>query len=141
MSTMTTARRALLRFGVVAITLISSEAGPGSVVPVQAAAQAPASDSLSGGSPSTSTAYVANIASGTVTPITTATNTAGPPISVGSGPVAIAITPDDKTVYVGNSSSNTVTPIATTTNTAEAPIPVGNDPYNIAITPDGTTAY
>ena len=37
-----------------------------------------------------------------MTPIATATNTAGPPITVGSGPDAIAITPDGKTAYVAN---------------------------------------
>lgn len=39
------------------------------------------------------TAYVVSGAAGTVTPIDTATNTAGTPIPVGSGPWAIAITP------------------------------------------------
>jgi DNA-binding beta-propeller fold protein YncE len=41
------------------------------------------------------TAYVVNFnnGSGTVTPIRTATNTALKPVKVGSGPVAIAITP------------------------------------------------
>ena len=82
-----------------------------------------------------------NASSGTVTPITTATNTAGPPIPVGNDPYAIAITPDGKTAYVANAGSGTVTPIATATNTAGAPIPVGKDPYVIAITPDGKTAY
>jgi YVTN family beta-propeller protein len=38
------------------------------------------------------TAYVVNYGSNTVTPIHTATNTALKPITVGSGPVAIAIT-------------------------------------------------
>ncbi len=41
----------------------------------------------------TVTAYVVNSGSGTVTPISTATNTAGKAIKVGPGPVAIAITP------------------------------------------------
>ena len=40
------------------------------------------------------TAYVANAGSGTVTPIATATNAAGHPITVGSFPDAIATTPD-----------------------------------------------
>jgi hyaluronoglucosaminidase len=43
--------------------------------------------------PDGTTAYVANTNYGTVTPIDTATNTAGTPIPVGSGPWAIAITP------------------------------------------------
>ena len=37
-----------------------------------------------------------------MTPIATATNTAGPPITVGIDPDAIAITPDGKTAYVAN---------------------------------------
>jgi YVTN family beta-propeller protein len=76
-----------------------------------------------------------------VTPIGTATNTAGPPITVGAGPVAIAITPDSKTAYVANFNSDTVTPIATATNTAGPPIAAGAGPNAIAITPDGATAY
>ena len=37
-----------------------------------------------------------------MTPIATATNTAGPPIPIGRYPDAIAITPDGKTAYVAN---------------------------------------
>jgi YVTN family beta-propeller protein len=76
-----------------------------------------------------------------VTPITTATNTPGPPIPVGSNPLAIAITPDGKTAYVANFFSGTVTPITTATNTADPPIMVDAEPLAIAITPDGKTAY
>jgi YVTN family beta-propeller protein len=72
-----------------------------------------------------STVYVANAASGTVTPISTATNTAEQPIKVGTGPNAIAITPNGATAYVLNSGSGTVTPINTTTNTAGSAISVG----------------
>ena len=74
-----------------------------------------------------------------MTPIATATNTAGPPIPVGSGPFGIAITPDGKTAYVTNYGSGTVTPIATATNTAGMPITTGSDPYAIAITPATVT--
>ena len=78
-----------------------------------------------------------------MTPIDIATNTAGTPIPVGSGPDAIAITPDGKTAYVvdGGAISNTnfngsVTPIDTATNTAGPAIQVGLGPDAIAITPD-----
>ena len=60
--------------------------------------------------PDGKTAYVANTYAGTVTPITTATNTAGPPITAGNDPLAIAITPDGKTAYVGNVGSGTGDP-------------------------------
>jgi YVTN family beta-propeller protein len=80
------------------------------------------------------TVYVANGASGTVTPIRTATNTALKPIKTGQLPWAIAITPDGKIVYVANAGSGTVTPIRTATNTALASIKAGNDPQDIVIT-------
>jgi YVTN family beta-propeller protein len=62
-----------------------------------------------------------------VTPITTATNTAGHPITTGSDPWAIAITPDGTTAYVDNAGSGTVTPITTATNTAGHPITTGSE--------------
>jgi YVTN family beta-propeller protein len=79
------------------------------------------------------TAYVANTGSGTVTPIATATNAAGHPITVGSFPDAIATTPDGTTAYVANDNSGTVTPITTATNTAGTPITTGSYPDAIAI--------
>ena len=94
-----------------------------------------------GGAGTPATAYVVNNVSDTVTPIETATDTAGPPIRVGHDPSDIAITPDGKTAYVTNQGSDTVTPIATATNTAGPPIPAGSGPAVIAITPDGKTAY
>ena len=39
--------------------------------------------------PDGKTAYVANYLAGTVTPISTATSTAGKPMTVGNGPIAI----------------------------------------------------
>ena len=53
---------------------------------------------------------MADSGSNTVTPITTATNTAGAPIAV-ENPTGIAITPDGTTAYVANASSDSVTPI------------------------------
>ena len=100
--------------------------------------------------PDGKTVYVANTwentgrparAPGTVTPISTATNTPGELIEVGSQPWAFAITPDGKTAYVINFNSHSVTPIATATNTPGPPVPVGRGPRAIAISPDGKTAY
>src|SRR2546425_1131715 len=86
-------------------------------------------------------AYVTNLGSNPATPIATASNTAGAPITVGGFPFGIAITPDGRTAYVTNDSpGGTVTPIATASNTAGAPITVGSLPRGIAITPDGRTA-
>ena len=84
------------------------------------------------------TAYVISGGSGVpgaVTPIRTATNTAGPPIPVGKVPDPIVITPDGKTAYVVCLGADTVTPISIATNTPGPPIKAGVHPYAIAITP------
>ncbi len=93
---------------------------------------------------------------GAVTPINTATNTAGTPIPVGTNPGSIAITPNGLTAYVasfgcvppppgvpprvnpclGPADDNIVTPINLVTNTPGATITVGLVPTGIAITPD-----
>jgi YVTN family beta-propeller protein len=84
---------------------------------------------------------VVNGDSGTVTPIATATKTAGTPITVGSQPVGLAITPNGKYAYVANSGSNTVTRITVATNSASKTITVGSGPRELAVTPDGSTLY
>ena len=78
--------------------------------------------------PDGKTAYVANGATGTVTPIDLATDTPGKPISLSGKPGAdaIAITPDGTAAYVANQPSSTVTPIDLTTNTAGKPIKIGH---------------
>jgi YVTN family beta-propeller protein len=88
--------------------------------------------------PDGKTAYVANTNSGTVTPITTATNRAGKPIRVADGPgtIAIAITRDGRTAYVVSGTAGTVTPIATATNTPGKPIKAGKHPFAVVIAPD-----
>jgi YVTN family beta-propeller protein len=113
----------------VLIALAASFAGGGLVVASPAQATNPY------------TAYVGNWATNTVTPINTATNTPGSPITVGSAPAGIAITPNGTTAYVANYGSGSVTPINTATNTAGSAITVGTNPWGIAITPDGKTAY
>ncbi len=81
------------------------------------------------------------LSSGMLTPVELATNTAGTPITVGTDPIGVAITPNGKTAYVTNAASGTVTPIELATNTAGTPITVGTDPIGVAITPNGKTAY
>jgi len=94
-----------------------------------------------------STVYVVSRTSGTVTPVDTATDTAGPAIRVGAQPSAIAITPDGRTAYVVNTNDQaglkdgTVTPITTATDEPGKPVKVGIEPDAIAITPNGQTAY
>ena len=94
--------------------------------------------------PSGASAYVTNLNSDTVTPISLPSGTVGTDITVGTGPAGIAITPNGATAYVANfdgGSGSTVTPITLATNTAGSPITVGTGPYAVAVTPDGTTAY
>ena len=87
------------------------------------------------------TAFVANSASASVTPVGLATRTAGKPIRVGRDPEAIATTPDGRLALVVDRGSDSVTPIDTATRTARRPIRVGSQPQAIALTPDGQTAY
>ena len=141
-----TARRAVLRWLVMPAAAISLAAGLGPVLPAPHAAADAArmAGSPPAGPANRAIAYVTNAFSDTVTPITTATNTASPPITVGHSPKVIAVTPNGKTAYVVNSGDSTVTPITTATNTAGPPITVstsGSESYAIAITPDGKTAY
>jgi YVTN family beta-propeller protein len=91
--------------------------------------------------------------SGTVSVIDLKTRTKQPPdIPVGSGPFAMAITPDGKTAFVTNFGSlspgttpnpesvGTVSVIDVKTRTKEpTDIPVGAQPGSPAITPDGKT--
>lgn len=101
-------------------------------------------NSASGGGSGSGFAYVASNANGTVTPINIATNTAGTPITVGSFPSGIVISPDGTTAYVdngGSGSNGKVTPVDLATGAAGTPIPVGTGPLDIAITPNGATLY
>jgi YVTN family beta-propeller protein len=100
----------------------------------------------------------------TVTPISTATNKAGKPITVGQWPGAIVVSPNGKTAYVASSGqgptgciirspqcgtpqaaksvSATVTPISTVTNRPGRAITLGHTAsLTMAITPNGRTVY
>ena len=86
------------------------------------------------------TAWVDNNGSNTVTPINTATNATGTPVSLTS-PTAIAITPNGQTALIASWTGGTVTPVTLSTGAKGTPITVGTNPTAIAITPDGTKAY
>ena len=78
--------------------------------------------------PQGTTAYVANGATSTVTPVDLATSTAGKPINISGKPGAdaIAISPNGTTAYVANQPSSTVTPVDLATGTPEKPIKIGH---------------
>jgi predicted alpha-1,2-mannosidase len=85
------------------------------------------------------TAYVSNYSDNTVTPVDTTTDTAGPPIGVGSGPDGMIVVNGD--LFVANNNSNNVTVIDTTTNAVIKTIPVGSVAADVAATPDGKTVW
>jgi predicted alpha-1,2-mannosidase len=85
------------------------------------------------------TAYVSNYSDSTVTPVDTRTDTAGPPIPVGSGPDGMVVTGGD--LFVANNNSNDITVIDTATNAVIKTIPVGSIAADVAATPDGKTVW
>src|SRR5580704_10740984 len=89
------------------------------LAPVVAAVPGAAATATRTAAGSAPTLYVDNQISGTVTPISIATNTPGKAIKAGSAPTNMEITPNGKTVYVIDSGGpfGTVTPISTATNT------------------------
>jgi DNA-binding beta-propeller fold protein YncE len=132
-------------------TATGSELGPSGGVPVGSNPFALAIDPIG------STAYVANNASGTVTPVTVSTTstqaTLCMPIGNCSGggdpstaPEAVAVTPGGTAAYVANSGENSVSVVSITNGTAKVVNPQISSssltfPDAIAITPDGKTAW
>lgn len=82
----------------------------------------------------------ADTGAGQVIPISTASNTAGPPVTVSpDGDItALAVTPDGSAVYAALGYNDEVVPVDTATQTAETPIPVGVHPALLAMAKDGT---
>lgn len=78
-----------------------------------------------------------------IMPISTATNTAGPPIpgTANDGSFAMTITPNGKTLVAANFNGDTVTAVRLATGHAGRPVPVGHTAYQIAVTPDSALAY
>ena len=74
-----------------------------------------------------------------MTPISTATDTAGPPIPAGYAPDALAVTPSGQVVYVVDGNSDEVTPIVTATGRPGPAVTVGYSP--VAVETSGATAY
>lgn len=105
--------------------------------------------SVAGSVTSSSTIYVANLASHDITPIDASTGVALHPIGLGAlmTPVALAVAPGAKTLYVvvvggdEDGSPGSVIPIATATDRPGRPIAVGTSPQAIAVTPNGKMAY
>ena len=84
------------------------------------------------------TIYVLYLRAGTVTPISTATNTPSTPIPV-PGAWTVMFTPSGQTAFVIG--RGTVTPISTATNTPGRTINTGPHLEVLTVTPDGKTLY
>jgi YVTN family beta-propeller protein len=92
-------------------------------------------------SPDGASLYVANLASKSVSVISTATNDLIDTVGVGNRPRAVAFTPDGTTVLVSNSAEATVTAIRTADRMVLKTIGVGAGPAGIAVAPNGGRAY
>ncbi len=86
-------------------------------------------------------AYVANNLSNAVSVIDIPSSFPVTTINVGSGPLALAVSPNGNQVYVANLSSNNVSVIDTASSSVVATIPVQSGANGVAFTPDGTAAY
>ena len=86
-------------------------------------------------------AYITNTADGTVSVISTASETVIATIPAGSNTTGVAVTPDGSKVYVAG--DHIVSVISTVTNTVIATIPVPGTgvPMGVAVTPDGSKVY
>lgn len=92
--------------------------------------------------PDDSKAYVTNMASGTVSVISTVGRNVIKTIRVGTEPFGCALTPDGGKLYVANHSSDNVSVINTTTDRVSRTISnVGAKPHGVAISADGTRVF
>jgi len=93
-------------------------------------------------SPDGSLVYVANQTSGSISVISTATNTVTSKITCnGLAPYDMVVSPDGSRLYVTNTGGNSVSVINSSTGQLISTIPVGQKPETICISPDGSTVY
>jgi YVTN family beta-propeller protein len=90
--------------------------------------------------PDRSRAYVANIASDTVSAIDLSTGEVLAQIATGKGPEAIDVTPDGREVWVGNRGGDSVSVIDTRTLAVTTTLECAKFPIRLKITPDGRYA-
>jgi YVTN family beta-propeller protein/VCBS repeat-containing protein len=79
--------------------------------------------------------YISVPVTAPVTPLAIAT------ITVGDGPVGVAVSPDGATAYVTTFGDDEVSVIDTATNTVIDTITVGDGPVHVAVSPNGDTVY
>jgi YVTN family beta-propeller protein len=86
----------------------------------------------------TTRAVVANSGSNSISIINLENDSLLFNVTVGSHPVALAVSSDNNTVYVANYTDSTVTQVNLTTGTATATVAVGGKPTSVALTSAGT---
>jgi len=91
--------------------------------------------------PAEAQVYVANSSTGTVSVISTPSNTVVATIPVMNLPRRVTITPNGLFVYVINHNSGTMSKIDTVSNTVVATINVGSLPEGVAVSPDGNSVF
>ncbi len=92
--------------------------------------------------PVTSTIYVVNTASDTVSVINGATNSVTATVNTGSNPIALAVNPVSNMIYVANNGSSNITVINGATNTASTVTdPNAISPIAIALNPLTNMVY
>lgn len=88
-----------------------------------------------------STAYVANMGSGSFSVIDLAGKTPVRNVTTGTEPEGIALSPDRKHLWVADRKGEVVRVYDTATLSEVASMPTGKMPIRVAITPDGAKAY
>src|SRR3954470_6362613 len=87
-------------------------------------------------------AFVADNGDGQVSVIDVATDSVvGSPFVVGSGPSAVATSPDGQKVYVTDDAGTAMKVLDATSGSVLATVEVGASPVSLAVSPDGHTAY
>lgn len=86
-------------------------------------------------------AYVANIASGSMTTQETDQLRYRVQTRTGAGAEGIAVSPDGREAWVTNRAENTVTVVHLDTMAIAATLPAGDFPIRVAFTPDGAEAW
>jgi YVTN family beta-propeller protein len=131
-------------FGLVLIAISSAiTAAPGQLPKNTVLATIPVGKLSESGivSPDSTTLYVSNSASDTVSVIDTTSQTVTFTIAVGRFPNGLAISTDGKTLYVVNIADDHISLVDTGSKTVTGTVAIGPSPSRIAESPDGTLLY
>jgi YVTN family beta-propeller protein len=85
--------------------------------------------------------YVTNRYDGSVSVVDAASHAIIAKVPVGSGPLALAVTPDGQWIYVTTRGGNRVQVLDAGAHRVVASVPVGAGPYGVAVHPAGTFVY